>query len=86
MVIYHGVVKDNVVVLNENAQLPDGVAVEIHVPIAPSLPDDRELLRTRGLLQDTTTASPAPLPAGIDRSPIPVRGQPLSEAIIAERR
>jgi len=86
MTIYHGVVKDNVVVLNENAQLPGGVAVEIHVSIASSLPDDRELLRTRGLLQDTTTAAPVTLPAGIDRSPIPVQGQPLSEAIIAERR
>ena len=84
MAIYHGVVKDNVVVLNENARLPDGVAVEIHVPIAPSLPDDRELLRARGLLQDAIV--PVTIPEDIDRSPIPVQGQPLSEAIIAERR
>ena len=86
MAIYHGVVKDNVVVLNENTRLPDGVAVEIHVPIAPSLPDDRELLRARGLLQDAAAIVPVTIPEDIDRSPIPVRGQPLSEAIIAERR
>ncbi len=86
MAIYHGVVKDNVVVLNENARLPDGVTVEIHVPVTPSLPDDRELLRARGLLQDVTTTSPVTIPEDIDRSPIPVQGQSLSEAIIAERR
>ncbi len=85
MVVYHGIVKDNVVVLEEDVHLTDGVAVEVHVSSAPaSNGADKEALRARGLLQDAETPPPATPP--VDRRPITVQGPPLSEMIIAERR
>ena len=85
MAIYRGIVKDNVVVLNGDARLSDGTAVDVYV--APSKRAvENELLRARGLLSDAAAAPEATLPEGIDRRPIEVQGQPLSETIIRERR
>ncbi len=87
MAVYHGVVKDNVVVLPEDARLPDGMTVEVHVPpMPPALPDAKQLLRARGLLLDATPTPPEAEDRQMDRRPIVVQGQPLSQTIIAERR
>ena len=52
MAVYRGTVRNNVVVLDADVHLTDGLAVEVSVPdTAPSVND---LLRARGLLQDTT--------------------------------
>jgi hypothetical protein len=81
MDVYRGVVRNNVVVLDPDVQLTDGLTVEVRVPTKPLSVE--QILRERGLLQDTKERGAAAPPA--DRHPISVNGQPLSEQIIAER-
>ena len=92
MVIYRGVVKDGVVVLPDDADLPDGQQVEVRiVPVSPegTWDDERERrfvlhLREAGYL--SSPEGPAPDQAEDDFAPIEVSGIPLSQMIIEERR
>jgi hypothetical protein len=81
MDVYRGVVRNNVVVLDPDVRLADGLTVEVRVPARS--PSVEEILRERGLLQDTRVKTSTVPPA--DRHPISVTGRPLSEQIIAER-
>ena len=94
MAVYFGVVKDNRVELEEGARLRDGARVEIR-PVEPegidagaadSTQAERVLVRdlmVAGVLDRVPvdeTASDEPF------EPVTVRGRPLSEQIIDERR
>jgi hypothetical protein len=87
----HGVVRGNVVVLPEDAALPDGLRVEVRPLVPLAHPDAIEVegrfkqqLVEMGLLEKVRR--PVPIPADVDRRPIEVEGKPLSELIIEERR
>ena len=88
----YGVVRGKVVVLPEDAALPDGSTVEVRV-VSPhsGRTEDAEAeaqfkqkLVELGLL--AKVRPPAPIPADVDRTLIQVTGKPLSEMIIEERR
>jgi hypothetical protein len=91
MAIYRGVVQDNVVILPEDVQLPDGLVVEVNVPrqaveeVAEMEQEERfkQGLVERGLLG--AIRRPAPTPRA-ERTLIKIRGAPLSEEIIRDRR
>ena len=92
MPVYRGVVKDSVVVLPKDVQLPEGATVEVCLA-APSSQaaeqeDLEELYKQRllevGLILEIRRPSRKPLSG--DRTPITVQGKPLSEIIIEERR
>ncbi len=93
MTIYSGIVKHNQILLEGDVQLADGVRVEVRpqglvdaepTPSAAAEKDFLEHLRTAGLLLE----GPTPMPAHteLDRTPIEVSGEPLSQTIIIERR
>jgi hypothetical protein len=93
MVSYRGVVKGNVVVLDETADLADGSLVEVRpVGLGGDAADDqrrealfKEYLVERGLLD--RVRQPGQPAEEIDRTPIPILAGPLvSETIIEERR
>lgn len=91
MTIYHGVVKGNAVLLPESVSLPDGTEVEIRVSDVSDPADEQqreelfkqELLKA-GLISEIKR--PTHRPESGERKLIQVRGQPLSEMIIEERR
>ena len=87
MRVYEGIVKDQVVLLPNEVRLEDGLRVEVRVPKAGE--ESREEIFKRklleaGLLEEAKGPS-RPL-AEEDRVPIQVRGKPLSELIMEERR
>lgn len=92
MQTYRGIVRDRVIVLPEDVSLDEGTTVEIRV-IPSSGEDERRLtpesplarrLIASGLMREVKPPlSSAP---HADRTPIVVRGEPLSEFIIRERR
>ncbi len=93
MTIYSGIVKHNQILLEGDVQLADGVRVEVRpqdlvdsdlTPSATAEEAFREHLRTAGLLLERPTSMPAH--AELDRTPIEVAGEPLSQTIITERR
>ena len=92
MAVYRGVVKGNVVVLAEPADLADGSVVEVRLVNPPTDETDEEgreeaveqpLLET-GFISRIPTR--APDPPGTDRTAVQVMGRPISEVIIEERR
>jgi hypothetical protein len=92
MSTYYGVVKGNVVVLPEDTELADGLTVEVRV-VEPETEkpgrDEREAaflqhLVEIGLLEEVKT--PDRTQVEQDRRLIEVKGKPLSEVIIEERR
>ncbi|MBI2875889.1 MAG: hypothetical protein HYY20_03305 [Candidatus Tectomicrobia bacterium] len=91
MPAYRGIVKDNVVVLPEGVHLDEGLIVEVRIPpveanpSGPDHPEDRfkQRLVELGLLKEIKIPSVVP---GGDRTPIQVKGKPLSQTIIEERR
>ncbi len=92
MTVYHGTVKNNVVVLPEGVHLDEGTAVEIVVAVEefgrvgkpPSEELFRQRLREMGLLEEAKAVIPAPPEE--ERTPIQVKGKSLSCTIIEERR
>ncbi len=89
MAVYYGVIKDNKVELEDDARLADGIRVEVR-PSPPREDDAREddaaaddILRAEGLLEDEL---PELARAREPFEPVVVRGEPLSEQIIRERR
>jgi len=92
MVVYDGVIRDNVVVLPEGVCLPEGTPVEVRPRVVSARADDDSAavdveLRAVGLLEEM----PEGLDGGVaavsdDFEPVPFTGRPLSEQIIEERR
>lgn len=96
MVIYHGVVKDNTVLLPNETPLPDGLAVEVRVvdtierpEVDPELGlEEREALFKQRLLE-TGLVTKLPDAPSTPRPAFPlveVQGVPLSQTIIEDRR
>ena len=87
MQVYEGIVKDRVVLLPDDVHLDEGQRVEIRIREAGQ-DSPEELFKKRlveaGLLEEIKRAS-WPL-ADQDRTPIQVKGEPLSEQIMEERR
>ena len=97
MPTYRGIVKGNVGVLPEGVELVDGQRVEVRAATPdsaltgddgpePRNPEDeiRQDLVERGLLSEVRRPSEIEPPG--DRRPIKVRGKPLSQMILDERR
>ena len=92
MMIYHGIVKGNLVVLPEDVHLEEGLIVEVRtLSQDDALTEEeqreeqfRERLVAIGLLRENKRVS-RQAPEG-DRTPIRVKGKPLSQTIIEERR
>jgi hypothetical protein len=97
MPTYRGIVKGNVVVLPESVELVDGQRVEVRVVVLdgaltgddgpePRDPIDeiRQHLVEMGLLSEIRRPGEIEPPG--DRRPIKVRGKPLSQVILDERR
>jgi hypothetical protein len=90
MIVYHGVVRGQVVVVSEGAQLDEGSLVEVRLPgrrrskPARTEAEFKQRLLHSGLLREIKT--PVPLAGTEDRRPIYVEGKPLSQTIIEERR
>ena len=89
--VYHGMVRDGVVVFPDGMNLPDGTEVEVHAPTVgddwPEPPEPTPLERAllaAGLIREIKRP-PDSMP-DVDRTPIEVEGKPLSEMIIEDRR
>jgi hypothetical protein len=87
MQVYEGIVKDRVVLLPEDVHLDEGLRVEVRIPEAgQETPEEgykRRLIEV-GLLAEIRRPS-GPW-TDQDRAPIKVKGKPLSEQIMEERR
>ena len=87
MQVYEGIVKDRVVLLPEDVHLDEGLRVEVRIPEAgeeaPEALYKRRLMEV-GLLGEIRR--PSGPGADRDRTPIKVKGKPLSEQIMEERR
>lgn len=92
MVVYDGVIRDNVVVLPDGVRLPEGTPVEVRPRVGGTRDDDDSVavdaeLRAAGLLEEAPDDLDAGVAAGGDDfEPVPFTGRPLSEQIIEERR
>jgi hypothetical protein len=92
MATYHGVVRSNVVVLPDDVALADGTRVEVRVSDDVAQGGDerrreelfKQELLSAGLLAEIK--APIHSPELGERTLIEVRGKPLSETIIEERR
>jgi hypothetical protein len=87
MQVYEGIVKDRVVLLPENVHLDEGLRVEVRVSTAEQESREemfKERLVEAGLIERIRKPS-WPL-VEEDRIPIRVKGKPLSEQIVEERR
>jgi hypothetical protein len=87
MQVYEGVVKDRVVLLPEGVHLDEGLRVEVWVPEAgQETPEElyKKQLVEVGLLEEI--GRPSRPWTDQDRTPIKVKGEPLSEHIMEERR
>ena len=89
--VCYGKVKGGVVLLPKDIHLTDGLVVEIRVDLpkgevlaSPSEEAFKQRLLESGLLREIKR--PSPFPSEEDRTPIQVRGESLSKAIIRERR
>ncbi len=90
MLIYQGMIKGKVVVLPEEVHLEEGTIVEVRFLLSPqaqsSQPTEsmfKQRLITLNLLTEAKTPPPISLKA---RRFIQVKGKPLSQTIIEERR
>ena len=101
MAVYHGIVKDNVILLPEEVHLQDGTEVEVTIvpttingqvsvlrPSPQSLEAAEEAFKQplleKGLLLEIKRPSRTD-PEG-DRTPIKVKGKPMSRMVIEDRR
>jgi hypothetical protein len=88
MAVYYGAVKGNVVMLPDEVQLAEGTIVEVRITTQDGQAVSSEELvkqdlHKAGLLLELR--SPTPLPSDVDRTPIQVKGKPLSEIVIDQR-
>lgn len=87
MQVYEGIVKDQVVLLPKDVHLDEGLRVEVRIrETGQESPEElfKKRLVEAGLLEEIRKPS-RPL-AEQDRTPIQVKGKPLSEQIMEERR
>jgi hypothetical protein len=87
MAVYYGVVRDNRIELEDGVRLPEGMRVEVHAPPASDWAAAEEVAKAR--LRAAGLLAPAPTADDADEEefePVVVRGEPLSEQIIRERR
>ncbi len=91
MSVYYGTIRNRVVILPESAQWVEGAQVEVRLPARPVPPkpvENEESFKQRllevGLLKEVKAQYLVASPE--DRTPIQVQGEPLSRAIIEERR
>lgn len=91
MPVYHGVVKDNIIVLaGGGVQLEEGTEVEVRpltqVELSQELLEEvfEQRLLEKGLL--TEVKRPSRVPLQHERTPIKAKGKPLSQMILEERR
>lgn len=96
MTVYHGIVKDNIILLPKEVHLQDGTEVEVTIvpttvngQISPELLEAAEeafkqRLLEKGLLIEIKRPSRTE-PEG-DRTPIKVKGKPMSRMVIEDRR
>jgi hypothetical protein len=99
MTVYQGIVRDNVVLLPKEVHLQDGTKVEVSVvSTVPTAVGDlrspealeaaeaafKQHLFERGLIAEIKGPSPAE-PKGT-RKPIKVKGKPISQMVIEDRR
>ena len=89
--LYHGVVRGSVVVLTGDAQLEEGTRVEVRLigdGTQDREPDDslelKQSLISSGLLEDVKPPLLAPVEG--DRTPAVVKGKPMSQMVIEDRR
>ncbi len=91
MSLYYGVVKDNRVVLDNDARLADGTRVEVR----PEQASARDMMRAEEIVKERLRAAGvlAPAPPSLtdndeddDFEPITVEGEPLSQMLLRERR
>ncbi len=90
MAIYQGVVKDNRVELDGDVRLVDGARVEIRTGVDTAAANAAEEALIRRLRAESIIDEP-PDSDRVDGDgevfePVTVRGEPLSEQIIRERR
>ncbi len=92
MSVYRGVVRGKVVVLDQPADLADGVVVEVR-PVSQALPDADEQARERAFKQQLLEAGlieriapRLPDPPDLDRRPARVKGVVASHVLIEDRR
>ena len=84
---YEGIVQDRVVILPEGVHLEEGLRVKIRIrETGQQSPEDlfKKRLVEGGLMERINR--PSGSLADQDRTPIQVKGKPLSEQIIEERR
>ena len=92
MVVYDGVIRDNVVVLPDGVRLPEGTPVEVRPRVGETRDDDSAAvdaeLSAAGLLEEMPgdQGASATETSSNDFEPVPFTGRPLSEHIIEERR
>jgi hypothetical protein len=87
MQVYEGIVKDRVVLLPEGVHLDEGLRVEVWVPEAGQETTEelyKKQLVEVGLLEEIRR--PSRPWTDQDRTPSKVKGKPLSEHIMEERR
>jgi hypothetical protein len=87
MQVYEGIVKDRVVLLPEYVHLDEGLRVEVRILEAgQETPEGlyKKRLMEVGLLGEIRRPSGPVMDQ--DRTPIKVKGKPLSEQIMEERR
>jgi hypothetical protein len=93
MAVYFGVVKDNRIELEGSARLNEGARVEVR-PVGPAAtpPEADTAEAERALVRDLLAAGLLDEPPTDETlpeepfEPVTVRGRPLSEQIIEERR
>lgn len=90
--IHRGVVRGNAVMLPEGTDLPDGAIAEVR--LLPDTEQDQDLVAAEeafkqqlvaaGLMREIRRPPRAHAPG--DRTPIRVKGTPVSEIVLDERR
>ena len=88
MLVYHGTVKNGVIVLEEGVTLIEGSTVEVHVPdAAPEavLAQVASTLAGMGVRVETKPPT-ADMPESLDRTPIQTTGIPVSQLVLESRQ
>ncbi len=88
MLIYHGTVRNGVIVLQEGVALAEGSTVEVHVPEAVPeavLAQVASTLAGMGVRMETKPLT-AGMPESLDRTPIQTTGIPVSQLVLESRQ
>ncbi len=88
MLIYHGTVKNGVIVLQEGVTLAEGSTVEVHVPdTAPEAVLAHVVSTLAGMGVRVETKLPATdMSESLDRTPIQTTGIPVSQLVLESRQ